>query len=120
MDAGICIDLFLFPSNYVDVATIGIIDDILFIQIAISIECIDNYNIRLQGLLSSITGGESYYYPNFNSSRDGAKFAYELRQNVTREFGYNALMRIRCSNGKHTYCWQTHRRQETIMLRTDT
>ncbi|CAG8555774.1 1225_t:CDS:10 [Paraglomus occultum] len=73
VDAGICIDLFLFPNSYVDVATIG--------------------------LLSSITGGESYYYPNFNSSRDGAKFAYELRQNVTREFGYNALMRIRCSNG---------------------
>ena len=45
VDAGICIDLFLFPSNYVDVATIGIIDDILFIQIAISIEYIDNYNI---------------------------------------------------------------------------
>lgn len=51
------------------------------------------------GLLSCLTGGETYYYPNFDATRDGEKFAFELKHNLTREFGYNALMRIRCSNG---------------------
>ncbi|CAG8538284.1 12091_t:CDS:10 [Funneliformis mosseae] len=73
VDSGICIDLFLFPNTYTDIATIG--------------------------LLSCLTGGETYYYPNFEVQRDGEKFAFELHQNITREFGYNALMRIRCSNG---------------------
>ncbi|CAG8583784.1 1871_t:CDS:10 [Diversispora eburnea] len=73
VDSGICIDLFLFPNTYVDIATIG--------------------------LLSCLTGGETYYYPNFDAQKDGEKFAYELKHNLTREFGYNALMRIRCSNG---------------------
>ncbi|CAG8723248.1 20660_t:CDS:10, partial [Dentiscutata erythropus] len=73
VDSGICIDLFLFPNTYVDVATIG--------------------------LLSCLTGGETYFYPNFDAQRDGEKFVHELKQNFSREFGYNALMRIRCSNG---------------------
>ncbi|KAG9304124.1 hypothetical protein G9A89_019686 [Geosiphon pyriformis] len=73
VDSGISIDLFLFPMAYIDVATIG--------------------------LLSSLTGGETYFYPNFDFQKDGEKFAKELKHNVTREFGYNALMRIRCSNG---------------------
>ncbi|CAG8524509.1 10789_t:CDS:10 [Ambispora leptoticha] len=73
VDAGIAIDLFLFPITYIDVATIG--------------------------LLSSLTGGETYFYPNFDAEKDGKKFANELKHNITREFGYNALMRIRCSNG---------------------
>ncbi|KAF0507910.1 ER to Golgi transport-related protein [Gigaspora margarita] len=73
VDSGICIDLFLFPNTYIDVATIG--------------------------LLSCLTGGETYFYPNFDAQRDGEKFVHELKQNFSREFGYNALMRIRCSNG---------------------
>ncbi|CAG8441458.1 9081_t:CDS:10 [Acaulospora colombiana] len=73
VDSGICVDLFLFPNSYIDIATIGI--------------------------LSCLTGGETYFYPNFDAQRDGVKFSNELMQNLTREFGYNALMRIRCSNG---------------------
>ncbi|CAG8568852.1 15714_t:CDS:10 [Acaulospora morrowiae] len=73
VDSGISVDMFLFPNSYIDVATIG--------------------------LLSCLTGGETYYYPNFDIQRDGERFSYELKQNLTREFGYNALMRIRCSNG---------------------
>ena len=46
VDAGICIDLFLFPNNYIDVATIGIgtMIEYLFIQIDISIKVIDSSN----------------------------------------------------------------------------
>lgn len=73
VEAGIGVDLFLFPNAYIDVATVG--------------------------LLAGITGGEIYFYPNFRSDRDGGKFAYELNHAVTRETGYNVLMRTRCSNG---------------------
>ncbi|KAF9960175.1 COPII coat Sec23p-Sfb3p heterodimer component [Mortierella alpina] len=73
VDAGLSIDLFLFPNAYVDVATLG--------------------------CLSSITGGETHMYPNFNAQRDGVKFAGEINRIVTRPFGFNALMRVRCSTG---------------------
>lgn len=72
-DSGVSVDLFMFPSAYIDVATIGV--------------------------LSSITGGHSHLYVNYNNSRDGGKFAEELRRCVTRDFGYDCLMRVRCGNG---------------------
>ncbi|KAI1310209.1 COPII coat Sec23p-Sfb3p heterodimer component [Mortierella claussenii] len=71
--AGVSIDLFLFPNAYVDVASLG--------------------------CLSSITGGETQVFPNFNVARDGAKLMGNIAKIVTRPFGYNALMRVRCSAG---------------------
>jgi protein transport protein SEC24 len=71
--AGICVDLFLFPNSYMDIATIG--------------------------TLSSLTGGDTYCYTNFDAARDGIKFGEDLKRAARREFGYEALMRIRCSNG---------------------
>jgi hypothetical protein len=47
VQAGVCIDLFLFPNGYVDVATIG--------------------------TLCSITGGEIHRYPFFKSGSDTGK-----------------------------------------------
>ncbi|KAF9927569.1 COPII coat Sec23p-Sfb3p heterodimer component, partial [Linnemannia zychae] len=73
VDAGLSVDLFLFPNAYIDVASLG--------------------------CLSSITGGESFMFPNFNSTRDGAKFKGNLAKLVARPFGYNALLRVRCSTG---------------------
>lgn len=55
---GVGVDLFLFPQQYIDVATIG--------------------------PLSSISGGNTYMYVNFNYARDGYRFAEELRRIVTR------------------------------------
>jgi protein transport protein SEC24 len=49
--------------------------------------------------VSSITGGESFYYPNFIGGRDNAKLSLEIKHTVTRETGYQALMKVRCSNG---------------------
>ncbi|KAL7619694.1 COPII coat Sec23p-Sfb3p heterodimer component [Parahypoxylon ruwenzoriense] len=73
--AGIGIDFFLAaPSGgYLDVATIGHV--------------------------SSTTGGETFYYPNFVAGRDNAKLSLEIKHTVTRETGYQALMKVRCSNG---------------------
>ncbi|EFQ86736.1 hypothetical protein PTT_17947 [Pyrenophora teres f. teres 0-1] len=72
---GIGVDFFLAaPSGgYLDIATIGHV--------------------------SAITGGEVFYYPNFHSPRDLLKLSKEIQHTVTRETGYQALMKVRCSNG---------------------
>lgn len=51
------------------------------------------------GHVSSSTGGETFYYPNFIGGRDNAKLAAEIKHAVTRETGYQALMKVRCSTG---------------------
>ncbi|KAI1332294.1 beta-sandwich domain of Sec23/24 [Xylariaceae sp. FL0255] len=73
--AGVGADFFLAaPSGgYLDIATIGHV--------------------------SSTTGGETFYYPNFVAGRDNAKLSQEIKHTVTRETGYQALMKVRCSNG---------------------
>ncbi|OAK94663.1 hypothetical protein IQ06DRAFT_259849 [Phaeosphaeriaceae sp. SRC1lsM3a] len=75
VQSGIGIDFFMAaPSGgYLDIATIGHV--------------------------SAITGGEVFYYPNFHSPRDTLKLAKEIKHTVTRETGYQALMKVRCSNG---------------------
>lgn len=75
VQSGIGIDFFLAaPSGgYLDIATIGHV--------------------------AATTGGEVFYYPNFHSPRDTLKLAKELTHTVTRETGYQALMKVRCSNG---------------------
>ena len=51
------------------------------------------------GHISSTTGGESFYYPNFIAGRDNRKLSLEIKHSVTRETGCQALMKVRCSNG---------------------
>ncbi|RMJ24118.1 Sec23 Sec24 family protein [Aspergillus sp. HF37] len=74
-EAGIGVDFFLAaPSGtYMDVATIGHV--------------------------SGVTGGETYFYPNFHAPRDLLKLSKEMAHTVQRETGYQALMKVRCSNG---------------------
>jgi protein transport protein SEC24 len=57
--------------------------------------CEANYS----GHVSAKTGGELYYYPNFHSPRDDLKLSKEISHTVTRLTGYQALMKVRCSNG---------------------
>lgn len=49
--------------------------------------------------MAATTGGETFYYPNFIAPRDNAKLSMEIKHTVTRETGYQALMKVRCSNG---------------------
>ncbi|KAK5654309.1 hypothetical protein OQA88_7487 [Cercophora sp. LCS_1] len=72
---GVGVDFFLAaPSNgYLDIATVGYV--------------------------ASTTGGETFYYPNFIAPRDNTKLSLEIKHAVTRETGYQALMKVRCSNG---------------------
>ena len=74
-DAGIGVDMFLAAPGgaYTDVATLG--------------------------YASEVTGGEIFFYPNFHAPRDILKFSSELAHTLTRETGYQSLMKVRCSNG---------------------
>ena len=53
----------------------------------------------IKGHVSAHTGGETFFYPNFVVPRDQTKLALELRHTLTRATGYQALMKVRCSNG---------------------
>ncbi|KAI0739143.1 hypothetical protein C8Q80DRAFT_1241672 [Daedaleopsis nitida] len=51
------------------------------------------------GLVSSLSGGELYFYPRFNPTRDGLGLASQLRRLVSRTTVYSCSMRVRCSTG---------------------
>ncbi|KAL7753856.1 COPII coat Sec23p-Sfb3p heterodimer component [Sorochytrium milnesiophthora] len=72
VSAGICIDLFLFPNAYCDIATLGV--------------------------LSILTGGETFQYPGYSYDKDGYRLYTDMKRALTRPFGYNALMRVRTSS----------------------
>ena len=59
----------------------------------------ENQTYLKLGHVSAVTGGETYFYPNFQSPRDMPKVSQEIKHTVTRETGYQALMKVRCSNG---------------------
>ncbi|RXM35787.1 Protein transport protein Sec24C [Acipenser ruthenus] len=66
---GCCVDLFLFPNQYVDVATLGVVP--------------------------SQTGGSVYKYTYFQVPSDGDRFLNDLRRDVQKQVGFDAVMRVR-------------------------
>ncbi|KAI9814287.1 MAG: COPII coat Sec23p-Sfb3p heterodimer component [Thelocarpon impressellum] len=75
VQSGVGVDFFLAAAGggYLDIATVGHV--------------------------SAATGGETFYYPNFHSPRDILKLSKEIKHTVGRQTGYQALMKVRCSNG---------------------
>ncbi|RVX69792.1 hypothetical protein B0A52_06437 [Exophiala mesophila] len=73
--AGVGVDFFLAAAGgeYMDIATIGHV--------------------------ARLTGGETYFYPNFVAPRDTLKLETEIKHSFQRETGFQALMKVRCSNG---------------------
>ncbi|KAL6066051.1 Protein transport protein Sec24B [Balamuthia mandrillaris] len=69
----ISVDTFLFSPQYTDVATLS--------------------------TLSRYTGGQTFYYPAYAVQKDGQKFSLDLKNALTRETGWEAVMRIRASKG---------------------
>jgi protein transport protein SEC24 len=53
----------------------------------------------LLGFLCKQTGGQLYYYPNFNAGKDGEKLYMELYRNLSRTTGFEGLMRVRTGKG---------------------
>lgn len=56
-------------------------------------------DIATIGHVARLTGGEVFFYPNFMAPRDSLKYMSELEHAITREVGFQALMKVRCSNG---------------------
>ncbi|GAB4858715.1 Protein transport protein Sec24C [Ancistrocladus abbreviatus] len=69
----VCVDVFIVSQNYVDIASISVVP--------------------------RTTGGQVYYYYPFSAVSDTAKLYNDLRWNVTRPQGFEAVMRVRCSQG---------------------
>ncbi|KAF4084974.1 hypothetical protein AMELA_G00112270 [Ameiurus melas] len=70
---GCCVDLFLFPNQYVDVATLGVVP--------------------------TSTGGSIYKYTYFQAQSDEERFLNDLRNDVQKQVGFDAVMRVRTSTG---------------------
>ncbi|XP_062330453.1 protein transport protein Sec24C [Osmerus eperlanus] len=70
---GCCVDLFLFPNQYVDVATLGVVP--------------------------VSTGGSIYKYTYFQAQADSERFLNDLRRDVQKPMGFDAVMRVRTSTG---------------------
>ncbi|XP_008324751.1 protein transport protein Sec24D isoform X2 [Cynoglossus semilaevis] len=70
---GCSVDLFLFPSQYVDLATMADVP--------------------------SHTGGSVHKYSNFQVETDGEHFLRDLRKEVQKSIGFDAIMRVRTSTG---------------------
>ncbi|BGP15597.1 hypothetical protein JCM10213_004114 [Rhodosporidiobolus nylandii] len=73
VEFGIGINLFLFPSQYIDAATLGV--------------------------LPGLTGGDLFFHPRFDPVRDGKTLKAEIGRVLQRETASSVTMRIRCSNG---------------------
>jgi protein transport protein SEC24 len=69
----VCVDVFITTQTYVDIGSISVIP--------------------------RTTGGQVYYYYPFSALSDPAKLYNDLRWNVTRPQGFEAVMRVRCSQG---------------------
>ncbi|KAJ8248460.1 hypothetical protein GJAV_G00242250 [Gymnothorax javanicus] len=70
---GCSVDLFLFPNQYVDVATLGVVP--------------------------VSTGGSVYKYTYFHAVTDSERFLNDLRRDVQKNVGFDAVMRVRTSTG---------------------
>ncbi|KNA17733.1 hypothetical protein SOVF_077480 [Spinacia oleracea] len=69
----VCVDVFLNTQAYMDIASISVV--------------------------ARTTGGQVYYYYPFSALSDTAKLYNDLRWNVSRPQGFEAVMRVRCSQG---------------------
>ncbi|XP_013370719.1 PREDICTED: protein transport protein Sec24D isoform X2 [Chinchilla lanigera] len=70
---GCSVTIFLFPSQYVDVASLG--------------------------LVPQLTGGTLYKYNNFQMHLDSQQFLNDLRHDIEKKIGFDAIMRVRTSTG---------------------
>ncbi|XP_039120781.1 protein transport protein Sec24-like At4g32640 isoform X1 [Dioscorea cayenensis subsp. rotundata] len=69
----VCVDIFLTTQSFVDIASISVVP--------------------------RTTGGQVYYYYPFSALSDSGKLYNDLRWNISRPQGFEAVMRVRCSEG---------------------
>jgi len=54
----------------------------------------------LKGILSTLTGGKIFFYPQFDQTKDSIRYINDIIYSLRRSFGYDALLRVRASDGK--------------------
>ena len=64
--------------------------------------------------MAATTGGDTFYHANFHAPRDALKLGAELAHALTRETGYQALMKVRCSNGLQVAAYHGNFLQHTF------
>ncbi|CEF70722.1 Sec24CD ortholog [Strongyloides ratti] len=79
---GVCVDLFLFPNAFIDVASMA--------------------------PLVSISGGHLYKYQYFDASKDSENFLIDFKNAISRETAFDAIMRIRTSTGLRATTFYGH------------
>uniref|UniRef100_A0A8R1IZF3 Protein transport protein SEC24 n=3 Tax=Caenorhabditis japonica TaxID=281687 RepID=A0A8R1IZF3_CAEJA len=70
---GVTVDLFLFPSGFIDVATIG--------------------------QLSAVSGGSIFKFQYFSADKDGIRMLNELERHVSKKIAFDCMARVRTSTG---------------------
>ena len=107
VESGVGVDFFIGSASggYMDVATIGRFrrSKSLFSGLMVC-----------AGHVSAATGGETYFYPNYVAPRDSQKLELEVKHTLTRETGYQALMKVRCSNGLQVSSYHGNFHQNTF------
>jgi hypothetical protein len=94
---GIGLDLFACTSNFIDLATLGILLFMLFFSRFPRKSFFKG--LTRVGDLVKVTGGQCYLYPAFSLQTHGEQLYRELFRNFTREAGYDGLLRMRTSTG---------------------
>ena len=77
IDDGVGVTLFLAPNAYIDVGSTG--------------------------ALASVTGGELFFHPRYETSRDSMVLDSQIRRVISRFQGFNSTVRVRVSNGEVSY-----------------
>ena len=78
----VCLDLWSCAQAYTDIATLG--------------------------QLAKHTAGSVYHYPNFSDVAHGEQLSRDLQHSLTREQGWEAVMRVRVSRGLKTQAFHGH------------
>ncbi|CAI2351971.1 unnamed protein product [Caenorhabditis sp. 36 PRJEB53466] len=73
VEAGVTVDLFLFPNAFIDVETIG--------------------------QLSSLTGGSILTFPGFSAEKDGIRMMHDLERHLSKKIAFDCTARVRTSAG---------------------
>jgi protein transport protein SEC24 len=90
VDEGVGVSMFLGMSKFIDVGSIG--------ACVVVFRFLGAVDTAL-GVVASMTGGDVFYHPKFDPSRDESALDAQLRRLITRMTGFNCTMRVRCSNG---------------------